>query len=712
MPFNIIKKNPTAGEVTSSLTNASDAAGLHFDGAGSIDISSPPDLGTKFSFEFILQADSFGSTNLYFVDFGNGGRFIFGTHSSTSYNWAIFDNSSWQSFGVKVLDDLKVHHLTLTVDGTSAVLYDNSNQVGTATISASHGIDNCSDLVIGSAYSSAVNLFNGTIYRARLWNKTLSQAEITSVYESASLDFADQWGSQTELVTNGDFASATGWALDSNWAISGGAATADGTNSNKLSQDLGAQLVLGKTYRYSFDWTRTSGTSLGFQYNNGVSGYVDIATITDTGSGTATGSFTIETGTNGYIYFRATGSWAGTIDNVTVVASGCVSDFDFSYSNPTQSNIVRNRNDTVTADGTAAGGVVQVTPIDQLNSKSARIGTSAATPADGQVLANSGKIQNSAWPVLEVELSGGSASAAQLKVTADDGDKAVLEVAGSTSAISGLSQGDAVLYATNNLQFGTSNDRTARLTIDSAGQVGIGVAPNISGASANNTFLSVKGKATAYGGVVELANYGTNGNGQTLGAVRFFDNTVKTAEVEVVRESANDDAKMVFKTKPTGGSLTDRLTIASTGLATFSAGINLGNTASATATTLDGYEEGTFTVTTNSDATGAFNSETGEYTRIGNCVYIRIAIDVSTTFTSNFLGGLPFQADVDHAGSSWAVIGPLLKHSTSDVVLSAVQSSTSIVRLYAGGNLDSDYLLNSTDRYYRFSGFYYTTDAF
>ena len=59
MPFNIIKKNPTAGEVTSSLTNASDSAGLHFDGAaGYIDIATVPDLGTKFSMEFIVQADS------------------------------------------------------------------------------------------------------------------------------------------------------------------------------------------------------------------------------------------------------------------------------------------------------------------------------------------------------------------------------------------------------------------------------------------------------------------------------------------------------------------------------------------------------------------------------------------------------------------------------------------------------------------------------
>ena len=43
-------------EIVRELVNASDGAGLHFDGAaGNIDIASPPDLGTKFSFEFVLK---------------------------------------------------------------------------------------------------------------------------------------------------------------------------------------------------------------------------------------------------------------------------------------------------------------------------------------------------------------------------------------------------------------------------------------------------------------------------------------------------------------------------------------------------------------------------------------------------------------------------------------------------------------------------------
>lgn len=66
MSFTILKKNPTQGEITSSLTGSTgDGSGLNFDGsAGSIDIASPPKLGTKFSFEFVIRADSWGAISI------------------------------------------------------------------------------------------------------------------------------------------------------------------------------------------------------------------------------------------------------------------------------------------------------------------------------------------------------------------------------------------------------------------------------------------------------------------------------------------------------------------------------------------------------------------------------------------------------------------------------------------------------------------------
>ena len=158
----INKANPTSGEVTSSLTNSADGgAGLHFNGSsGNIDFT-PPDLGTRFSMEFIVQADTWDATaQRFLVDFGSSGRFIIGQASGDA-DLAVY-SGSWQSFGSPVLDDLKVHHLVITIDGTAAILYDNGNQVGTATITLPT-IDSAADARIGSGYDGSSTFFSGSM---------------------------------------------------------------------------------------------------------------------------------------------------------------------------------------------------------------------------------------------------------------------------------------------------------------------------------------------------------------------------------------------------------------------------------------------------------------------------------------------------------------------------------------------------------------------
>ena len=140
------KANPTPGEITSSLTGSTgDGSGLRFDGAAGNFTGTPPDLGTKFSFELVVSSSDW-NTDGYFIDFSSGGRFIFGSNGSEI---AVFDQTSWKKFGVQILDDNKVHHLVVTIDGTSATLFDNGNQVATQTISTGHNIDSCGALSVG-----------------------------------------------------------------------------------------------------------------------------------------------------------------------------------------------------------------------------------------------------------------------------------------------------------------------------------------------------------------------------------------------------------------------------------------------------------------------------------------------------------------------------------------------------------------------------------
>ena len=415
----INRNNPTPGEITSSLTNSTDAAGLHFDGAaGNIDIpgsgSAPVvALGTKFSFEFIVQADEWKTTGVqhFLCDFGNGGRLIFGTLSTPAITGelGVYSVGGWNAFtgNPKVLDDLKVHHLVVTIDGTAAVLYDNGNQIGTATIT-SPNIDSCSDAAIGSAYNSATtHNFNGTIYRARLWNKTLTAAEVTATFENSTVPFADQYGVQTNKITG---------AVDKNWGTPRPNTVVDATDRD----DFNAAYVWN-TYLYPTDisvasnvLTFTAAAGSGFYFpttqTSGKRYRITLATGTISGEfkvQTYNGSAFVDAGTltasstNAIEWVAPSGASsvfivatsAGTIQldassvSTEIVAAGCVADYELS-ANPTQSLLVQDR--AGAADGTSsATGVTQVTPIEQLNSKSVSVSNATQrTPANGDIVAD------------------------------------------------------------------------------------------------------------------------------------------------------------------------------------------------------------------------------------------------------------------------------------------------------------------------------------
>ena len=115
---------------------------------------------------------------------------------------------------------------------------------------------------------------------------------------------------------------------------------------------------------------------------------------------------------------------------------------------------------------------------------------------------------------------------------------------------------------------------------------------------------------------------------------------------------------ITLSTQPTGGTLTPRLTISSGGLATFSNGIQFANPTPAykvAATTLDAYEEGTWTalLTTAGNPFNNQSNQTGNYTRIGNLVTIQVQVLLSGA-TSGGTGevivtGLPFTCSSSQA---------------------------------------------------------------
>ena len=130
-----------------------------------------------------------------------------------------------------------------------------------------------------------------------------------------------------------------------------------------------------------------------------------------------------------------------------------------------------------------------------------------------------------------------------------------------------------------------------------------------------------------------------------------------------------------------------------------SGGAYLGGTAAANK--LDDYEEGTFTVTTYSDATGAFSNESGTYTKIGDLVFIDIAFIVGTNFTSNLIGGLPFTASVATTSSSARPIQLMIDNA---IGTARYLNGQTILRLFdASGNAVNP---STTTDPFRISGVY------
>ena len=392
-----------------------------------------------------------------------------------------------------------------------------------------------------------------------------------------------------------------------------------------------------------------------------------------------------------------------------------VSDYDLAFANPTQSLMVQDRSGA--ADGTcSASGVTQVQPVVQLNATAARIGTSAATPTDGDL-----QVSGDVGVGIAPDGSDWNANSKIVHAYQNDGHGAMFKAESSSTSVvvSAASKGYIATLEEKDLAFWTNGSE--RLTIASGGHVAIGSTDN---GAAGSIDLSVGNPGTTTGGITLWsttssahslgfgdANSGTaryegyveynhsnnsmalatahtprltisstgavtvqggTGDGDGNNAELNFQRTSSTGnvlETKLIFDDADTNfGDLVVKTKTTAssgaGAFTEAMRIAgSNGVASFSGGIAFSQTntsatgATATGTTLDHYEEGTWTPAYSVGAiAGSSITYTGRYTRIGKLVHIycKIAASANDLVIGNYVGlsGLPFTAAATASGFS------------------------------------------------------------
>jgi len=286
-----------------------------------------------------------------------------------------------------------------------------------------------------------------------------------------------------------------------------------------------------------------------------------------------------------------------------------------------------------------------------------KVGTSAATPADGEIIAGKVKIDatDGAGGLVHENASG-------IKIGTDSNT--------TTGYIGTISNHPLKLLANND----------GKVTIDTSGEIHTLGATNVSGN------LVVGATAGVTKGVIQIANnthHATNvinASGTILGAYAFKGSdyagqSVAAAEAAITAVAAADQTQasaatdLLFWTKPQSGGNSamsnqpiERMRISSTGLATFSGGIAFSQTnASGTgitsdASTLSHYEVGRWTPKYQASAGNDFNAITygfqdGHYVRVGNVCTVTAHMRTTnvdqtgmTTSANLLVGGLPFPA--------------------------------------------------------------------
>ncbi len=403
------------GDVASSIrAAASDYAGVAFDGAtaftrvASTTTTQPISIG-DFSVWIRCKIPATSSANqdpLFTLGSTSGGDgsgaygIVFRVFTSTNLVNLLIRDSSGSASGAGAGNATatftyanyagQVVDFVITRIGSTIAIYANGNALSVAYTNQSNFANPIGDWPTATTQyfgvgASTTNPYRDAIYRAVLFNRALSAADVVDLIETG-VSPADQWGTQTQLANtttnNGGFETAGAGGADvvANWQEYTAGTASIIRDTTDYSPDLGSTA--------SAKMTGTDGTAVSSLYNTGISQFVagkryriraahkrsSAATISwKTAAGNvALTSFSVTTAwanysgefvmpTNEFVKIDTSGTSSLWIDNVIYERIGAIVDLDFTKG---IGSVAYDRS-TNNLDGTLVGGVSWTYPKTQ-----------------------------------------------------------------------------------------------------------------------------------------------------------------------------------------------------------------------------------------------------------------------------------------------------------------------------------------------------------
>lgn len=184
--------------------------------------------------------------------------------------------------------------------------------------------------------------------------------------EKAIYVWVDQ--GQQQNVTNGSFATDTGWTKGSGWTIGAGVATASGAISTALSQTAGVAVIPSEAYVLTYTVTRSAG------------GIIPSIGGTNGVERTASGTYTevISCGTTQTLAFTGNG-FTGTLDNISITVANPKG---FDIQNPANYTINGTTLTFATAPASGTNNIYVSAPSLLVGAASSSAADAAASAAD------------------------------------------------------------------------------------------------------------------------------------------------------------------------------------------------------------------------------------------------------------------------------------------------------------------------------------------